>query len=369
MEKQEVQSMSLADGTGTVPNDVIFVGAITCNNGAEVYVVGGDDGNLWCNSLASPNWTNLGKPTGVIIDINLMAGVIYLGGYAYVFVTGFDKNLWCWTAASGTGTWQNLGGASSFTGASPVGAVSGNDGNAYVYYMGIVSGHYHLWQDKGANTSFQWTDLQAPSQTSIGSPSTVLFSGHGDPYAFVMAQDGNLWYNWLNYNTNQYEWANAGKPSVTINQNWVPVGGLSLRDGEAYTFYIITANSSSHLWCSQWDGGVRNFVWNDLGAPADGSIQPNTPLSYATIKGGDGNAYIFLRDSNGNLQCCFWQDGPGWTWQNLGAPSVGLFNAITKGAAVSGTVRPTVFVVGNDQNIWMASWNGSNWGWSKPFQN
>ncbi|MES2701559.1 MAG: hypothetical protein V4649_02915 [Bacteroidota bacterium] len=358
MENELIQSKSFTDNVNTMPAIRGFAGAITGNNGTELYAIDGT-GVLWRNILNTPGWTNLGLPAqGVGINLNTVVGALFANGYAYVFVVGNDGNLYQWTAASGAATWTNLGGNSNFTIPTPVGVVNWNgNNNVYIMGMNIAGGAMNLW----LYTNNGWLNLGAPQGGTIGAPGGAIVTGLGNPYAFTLGGlatgGGCAWYN--QWNGNAYVWQSAGMDPENFN-NVNHINSINLRDGNAYTFFTAmnSTDGAMHVCCNCHDGG---WGWQDCGVPTGTTIKSG--FCSIAITGGDSNPYVFLQCNDNNMWCCTFNNG--WVWQNMGAPAPGLnVNLVLNSAAVPGSAIPTLFMPGNDGNIYMASSDGNNWSWS-----
>jgi hypothetical protein len=77
--------------------------------------------------------------------------------------------------------------------------------------------------------------------------------------------------------------------------------------------------------------------------------------------------YAFVQGNDGNLWVNWW-NGSQWNWSNQGKPAgvniAGPVGVLTVMDNPSAAQRPYAFVRGSDGHLWVNWWNGSQWNWS-----
>jgi hypothetical protein len=151
------------------------------------------------------------------------------------------------------------------------------------------------------------------------------------------------------------EWKKVGKPAGTTI---VPVGADS---GGLESPYLFARTSGGDLWVGT--EGATGWTWTKHGRPAGVWIQG----SYGVVAPQyGGQPYAFVRGSDGNMWTRSW-NGSAWTWRNLGQPPTTGTKGIASagGAVMVQQTRPTVFVKGNDGDLWLVELRNNTWKWAR----
>lgn len=236
--------------------------------------------------------------------------------------------------------------------------------------------------DGGA--TWPWTRL--PGGPSAGfltfAAATAFFSGNlaksgatiNQFYVFAVGNDGNMWVNISLDDGANWGWQNNGAPGGTGF-----AGGpdaVSRQSVESATFeqdvfcHIIGSDGNLYVNFSMDNG--KTFTWANRGAPSGTKLAPGQPSVLAYFDGTHQRIYAFAVGDDNNLYANS-GDGSSWGWQIVGKPPTTGVTMVPNFRPTSLTIPPDaakeiyVFVIGEDGNqyaVYSPS-DGTGWMW-KP---
>lgn len=319
-------------------------------------------GALWTRHWSGSAWfwANHGNPAPAdSISFAIGSSTWYYANsnqrWPFAWMVGANNVLYSRDYGFSTGaawTWVNHGYVGSVL---PVGSTNG-------YYPSVGNRpHAFFINSSGSLFSRDWTgsvwqstDHGYPPGTSgnvRGIGTLAVASGNNQfPYAFVIANDGNLWNR--RWDGSSWLWENLGAPASGVAASL----GTSVISSGTRPFVFVKGNDNN-MYSRSWNGSA--WVWTNHGTPSGLSISSSLG---ATCSSNCGIAYNFVTASDGNVWSLETSGSTG-TWFNHGTPSsAGIAGAV--GATAVSNTRPYLFVVGSDGNLWVRWWSGSAWGWS-----
>lgn len=223
-----------------------------------------------------------------------------------------------------------------------------NDGNLYVN-----------WFD---GSSWAWANQMNPGTTVTGTPTAITYrdeTGKQHIYVFVCAS-GNLYANW--WDGSHWAWANLGNPGATVGGGGAPAA-ITYRDdqGKQRIYVFVPGDLDPNLYVKYWDG--QQWHWANQNNPGS-AMSGVSPVTY--LDSGRQRIYAFCyTDAQQNLQVNYW-DGQHWHWSSQGGPGadvVGIPAAVTY-RDNQGKQRIYVFVSRNDDHLLVNYWDGQQWHWA-----
>ncbi len=174
------------------------------SNGSMIYVFVKAAGELcmcwWSGSQWQ--WHNQGQPAPNA-PVLYGCGAIASDKFVWVFVTGWDMQLWVrmWTGVGWQ--WSNLGQPPGRqVNNQPVGCTLFN--NYPVAY--VIADDDHVWSCAWDGSRWFWTDQEAPESGACGRVGVVNYRGW--PLVFVMSRQGDMWVN--NAHNGRWSWQKQG---------------------------------------------------------------------------------------------------------------------------------------------------------------
>lgn len=309
---------------GCIKSDPFVIGDDSGNT--HILAVGCDDA-LWdyvipLNSL-SGSWYPL---YGSLMSNPYASRKPIPGGDIHVFARGKDNALWdCEFIATASGPdeyWHNLGGiisSDSSASADPnqPGRLSiaekGSDNSIWINDLNTSS----IW-----GLSWLWKSLGG-----IGSSNPrVIFDDQGRRHTFVRGGDGALW-------DNVGVWTGTGYSS-----NWFNLGGVITSDPKplkgydgSNIIYIYCRGDDGALWVNWLDTQTETGTWKSYG----GYLSPTSTRPISNRENpepyldGMGNTHVFVQGGDKALWDCVIYGFGGHQWISLGGiiesnPSVGM---------------------------------------------
>ena len=168
-----------------------------------------------------------------------------------------------------------------------------------------------------------------------------------------------LWVNW--HDQSDFHWDSLGRPnnSLSIIKS---MGVVNVEDKHYSKPYAFVECDDGNVWVKYWD--LKEWNWVCLKRPG-GANGPFLREHIGSIVVDKDRPYIFVKGHSGDLKVLWWKPTE-WTWSDLGLPS-GVTIAKPLGAlsvkTPSNYDRPYVFILGNDGNVWLISWDFSDWNW------
>jgi len=342
------------------------LGAIAQASGAvNPIAFANKSGALWTHHWSGSRWywTNHGNPApsdSIAFAIGASSwNYINNERWPFTWLVGANNVLYSRDYGFSTGaawTWVNHGSVGSVL---PVGSTNG-------YYPGagnrphafFINASGSLFSRDWTGSVWQSTDHGYPPGTAgniLGIGTLAVAVGNTEfPYAFVIANDGNLWSR--RWDGSSWLWENLGAPASGVAAGL----GTTVTAGGTHPFVFVKGNDDT-VHSRSWNGSA--WVWTSHGAPPGLSISSSLG---ATCGDNCGTAHVFVTASDGNV----WSlgtSGSAGTWFNHGTPT-GVSIVGSAGATAVSNTRPYVFVVGSDGNLWLRWWSGSAWGWSNRGQ-
>ena len=125
--------------------------------------------------------------------------------------------------------------------------------------------------------------------------------------------------------------------------------------------YVFAGGSEGNLWVLV--GAGQTFSWTDQGPPPGSRVVGSTSTVVYNHQGQE-QIYCFVTSAAGDLWVHFWDKPRGqWRWANQGRPQ-GTTVASTPRAVTLDT-RMVVFVVGNNNQLYTRTWDGTTWLWEQ----
>jgi hypothetical protein len=129
--------------------------------------------------------------------------------------------------------------------------------------------------------------------------------------------------------------------------------------------YAFVLGSDGNLWVNWWTGS--EWLWANQGKPAGVNVSgPEGTVTVMDTPTSTQRPYAFVLGNDGNLWVNWWT-GSEWLWADQSKPDgvnisarVGVLTVMDSPAA---TQRPYAFVLGSDGNLWVNWWSGS-WNWA-----
>ncbi len=118
----------------------------------------------------------------------------------------------------------------------------------------------------------------------------------------------------------------------------------------------------------EWDRRSWSWSWSNLRKPAGVEIGDAVGvLTVADRPWAEQRPHVFVKGNDQNLWVNSW-DGTQWHWTNQGRPFGSIFVDFGIGVLSvkdnpSGSERPHAFVAGTDRNLWANWWDGAQWNW------
>lgn len=166
---------------------------------------------------------------------------------------------------------------------------------------------------------------------------------------------------------NAWQWTDQKKPSSAIGVR-ATVGAVAVADASdaASRPYLFVRGYDSNLHLNWWSGTA--WQWDDQGTPAGGSVIGSVGAVTVQDSASSGQRpYAFVIGDDSNLHVNSF-DGAKWVWNNHDAPGgrrvregVGV---VTVRDTPSSAERPYAFVIGDDFHLWLNFWTGSVWTWT-----
>lgn len=239
----------------------------------------------------------------------------------------------------------------------PVGVVCPNtNSNVSVYMTGVDN---TLRSRYWTGSTWAWVN-HGVSGLGVGPGVGAAIINGVSPIAFTIGLDGKLWSRDNNYTASGWTWVYHGLPGSVAGINFgVGVTNHKHIGSDRPTALIV--GSDGNLWSR---GRTPGWSWDNLGAPS-GGVTLASAVGVTSVKGpstgADWDPYGFMVGSDGNLWSAFW-NGSIWSWVNHGAPAGGVAAGVGA-TAISGGERPFAYIKGNDGNLWSRNWSGSAWSW------
>jgi hypothetical protein len=220
----------------------------------------------------------------------------------------------------------------------------------------------HLYDDYWDGYHWQWLDLGAPPNRTVGTdPSAAFYQINGvtKVYAFVGGSDGHLF---VNYGAGtQRRWADLGPPPNTTVRNRPAAIAAPFNGFERLYAFVSTSNgqASGHLAVDFWDG--TRWTWADLGTPSGGSVTGEPGAGTYS-----GKLYVYVQVLSGHLAVDYWT-GARWQWADQGvAPGGGVYYYAPQvvSAPLNGFTRLYAFVVADTVHLAVNFWDGTRWTWA-----
>ena len=281
-----------------------------------------------------------------------------------------------WDACTGWGSPNGTALMNAFL--TTVGLVSHSDGvltvmdtpaSAQRPYAFVRGTDGNLWVDWWTGSQWIWANQSKPAGVSISGPEGALTvmdtpTSPQRPYAFVQGNDGNLWVNW--WTGSQWIWANQAKPpgvNIAGLDSIITVMDTPASPQRPYAFVVGTDNN---LWVNWWTGS--QWIWANQGKPSGVNIAgPEGALTVMDTPTSPQRPYAFVQGNDGNLWVNWWT-GSQWIWANQAKPPevdiTGRVGVITVMDSRTSPQRPYAFVQGSDGNLWVNWWTGSQWIWA-----
>ncbi|RSO07044.1 hypothetical protein DMH18_26815 [Streptomyces sp. WAC 06783] len=288
----------------------------------------------------------------------------------YVFVRGLDSHLhlnW-WNGKSWL--WSDQGTPSGHSLIESVGAVSVQEskGGAERPYAFVIADDSQLYSNFFDGSTFLWHGHDAPGGHLVreGVGALAVQDAGADkqrPYAYVIADDFRLW---VNFSTGtKWEWADLGTPpGHTISR---PIGVTTVRDSSTQGTrpYAFVITEDSKVWVNMWDGSA--FGWGELGAPPGQLVRKGAGV--VTVKDDQTSPerpYAFVIGYDSQLYSIAWINAK-WAWTPHQAPSgrsvLDAVGAVTIADDATSSTRPYVFVTGDDSQMYVHAWISKKWSW------
>lgn len=176
-------------------------------------------------------------------------------------------------------------------------------------------------------------------------------------YLFVQGYNGALWYNkQANYNndtsSNNWGWGGWQSLGAPLGGNITSSPCAVSRSPDALDVYVRGADGA--LWeRTTANNGASWSNWSSLG----GQVAPGTG---AGASGWAGREDVFVEGMNGALYQKTWTAASGWSgWASLGGTLTSSPAAVSRATGLI-----TVCVRGNDNGVWLKSYNNGWSGWS-----
>lgn len=281
-------------------------------------------------------------------------------GNGHLYVNYWDGVQWQWSdrgtpPGTALSNGSNPGVVTYREGAEPqriYAFVNGNNGRLYTHY----------WN----GTKWAWSDRGKPSNVVLGLyPGVITYQEGGKQriYAFVKANDGNLYAHY--WNGSKWNWSPQGAPTGTTVTS--APGVITYKEGaQPQRIYAFVVCADGHLHVNYWDGS--QWSWSDRGTPQGTTISSLSAPAPITYKDGaqPQRIYTFVVGTNGHHYVHYW-DGANWHWSDHGAPTGTTVKEGPGPAAVTyqatGQQRIYAFVKGFNDHLYMQYWNGTQWNW------
>jgi hypothetical protein len=300
--------------------------------------------------------------------------------YTYVDQYGYLSMAW-WNGSEYR--WDNLGSPpAGMQRALGVVSVGGTDPYAFV-----LGGDGHVWMNWWSGSGWPWTDmgkpegnvvLLGPNSTNpegMGS-SVVAVHSAARPFVFVLGRDEargvtDVWVLWTE-NRQSWYWSNLGSPpglepyeimSSVVLDGYRPYVSVNvLEHGRSWPYLL-------------WYDGHGNWGWYNP--------NPWKLVELADLHGvgaiavaGNGRPQFYYYKDQGLLELEWTAEGY-WAWSALGNPPISAvtypygvpisgLHAAVGAVAVDGS-RPYVFMIGNDNRLWLRYWTTHWEDWHRVF--
>lgn len=303
-----------------------FAGIVTVKDPANSrqqphLFVGGNDGNLWCrwSNGSVWDWLNLQRPPATPIQL-LMGAVTVMDTPTaeqrpHVFLLGKnDGNLWCRYRTGATWNWANMkqpttNGVSikAFGGVVTVMDNPTAPQRAHVFVLGSDG---HIWCCFSDTAAWNWVDMGKPAglpkiRALLGAMTVMdTTSSAQRAHVFVEADDFNLWCLWSD--TRTWNWTNLNKPdSVDIKGG---IGAVSVMDSpsSAQRPHLFVTGSDGNLWLCCVDA-PGHWDWQNQGRPFAASLSaPGAAVTVMDTPTAAQRAHAFVNGPNGTIWVDWW---------------------------------------------------------------
>jgi hypothetical protein len=289
----------------------------------------------------------------------------------HVFVLGKDGNLWVKWYSGSQWDWDNLDHPPNTNIHSAMGTLTVMDTttSAQRPHVFVLGKDGNLWVKWYSGSQRNWANLGHPTSANIHSSmgaltATDTTASTQRPHVFVLGTDGNLWVD--SFSGSQWDWTNLDHPpNMNIHS---AMGALTVMDTttSAQRPHVFVLGKDGNLWVKWYSGSQRN--WANLGHPTSANI--HSSMGALTVMDTTTSAqrpHVFVLGNDGNLWVS-WYSGSQWNWTNLDHPTNtnihSAMGAVTVMDTTTSAQRPHVFVLGTDGNLWLDSYSGSQWNWA-----
>jgi hypothetical protein len=218
-----------------------------------------------------------------------------------------------------------------------------------VFVRGTDNAIWHAWWD-----GTRWNAWESLGPAIVSSPAAVSW-GPNRIDLFGVGADGNVWHKvwdvvWNHGWTSWLSEIGAPPPGIVVGSS------PSVSSWAANRLDVFVLGTDNAIWHAWWDG-TRWNAWESLG--------PTILSSPAAVSWGPNRIDLFGVGADGNVWHKVWDVvwNHGWTsWlSEIGAPPPGIAAGSSPSVSSWAANRLDVFVLGTDDAIWHAWWDGTRW--------
>jgi hypothetical protein len=166
----------------------------------------------------------------------------------------------------------------------------------------------------------------------------------------------------------RWNWSNEHSPPGARTTGHAGVVTVKDSGWAAQRPFACLRGDNGDLWLHWWTGA--QWEWTNNGTPPTSHVVTG-PVGMTTVMDTPWDPerpYVFVRGDEGDLWINWWT-GTQWEWADQGHPPdvtirTGPIGVTTVMDSPQSAQRPYAFVLGSDGNLWVNWWSGSDWQWA-----